>query len=101
VVLALIEMNGAGDLLGVWVARTDSYANERVFFTDEARLAADHLVARARPVVIYSDRTWRDFLVHLHARQNLITVQRIRTETGLGAAELLHQVDYLWHLWNE
>ena len=98
--VALIETDGAGTLLGVWVEGRSPHPPEFAFLKASGRATAASEREHAFAVVATGLVTWRDFLLALHERQNLITVHRLRTQTDLSAPELLAQVQDLWSLWH-
>lgn len=87
----MIETSGDGTLTGVWVDEAD-HGDPDVAFIDEIDelMAEKHLGEVAASMEADGTLTWRSFLVDLHRRQNLITVQRFWIDAWTGTApELL------------
>lgn len=97
--LALVETSGDGNLRGVWAAHPTDGRPSAAFLKQAATLMASRMIDEAEPVITRTGGSWDDFLMHLFERQNLLTVQRIRTRTDLPASEFLEEVALLWSNW--
>ena len=98
--LALIEMDGAGELRGVWVSAARSGAPQAAFIDDLAGQSARAKIDDAAGAVRAGHRTWEEFMEHIFQRQNHITIERVPVTTELSAACLLREIELLWPYWD-
>lgn len=87
---AIIETDGAGHLLGVWVADVDQGAPDVAFldeidqFMAERKLGEGYAAIEAHP-----EQTWGGFMDWLEASQHPLIHRRYAGTTELSPAELL------------
>lgn len=87
---ALIETDGAGNLLGVWVAEVDRGEPDCAYLDEIDQLMAEKKMADVSLSMDTDDTlTWDGWLDYLEEHQHPLIVRRYAGTTDLGPAELL------------